>query len=134
MSLTPAGVWLSEPDSLARLQAKSCKSCRCLGITLIRRGLSCSQTGSALTSRIVGQLMVPPWGRLRSICNEQLAQKMKIYAKDCALSDARQINGRSAAEKMPLTLSHACHLVSKHHPSVKCIEQPRKMSVLTCKQ
>jgi len=35
-----------------------------------------------------------PWlGKIENICNEQLAKKMTIYAKDCALSDARGING-----------------------------------------
>ncbi len=44
-----------------------------------------------------GPIDGPTLGQIENICNEQLAKKMKIYAKDCALADARQINGRSAA-------------------------------------
>ena len=41
-----------------------------------------------------GPIDGPTLGRIENICNEQLAQKMKIHTKDCALSDARHINGR----------------------------------------
>ena len=41
-----------------------------------------------------GPIDGPTLGQIENICNEQLAQKMKIYTKECALADARQINGR----------------------------------------
>ncbi len=40
-----------------------------------------------------GPIDGPTLGRIENICNEQLARKLRIYAKDCALSEARQING-----------------------------------------
>lgn len=32
-------------------------------------------------------------GKIEAICNEQLAADLQIFAKDVALSEARQING-----------------------------------------
>ena len=40
-----------------------------------------------------GPIDGPTLGRIENICNEQLTRKLRIYAKDCALSEARQING-----------------------------------------
>lgn len=66
---------LSELDSLARLHTVSCESCRSLGITWTKRGLLYSQTGSASTFRIVGQLMVPPLGGLKASAMSSLRRK-----------------------------------------------------------
>lgn len=46
-----------------------------------------------------GTIDGPTLGKIESICNEQLARRMNIYAKDCALSDARQINGERLDQK-----------------------------------
>ena len=40
-----------------------------------------------------GPIDGPTLGRIENICNEQLTRKLRIYAKDCTLSEARQING-----------------------------------------
>lgn len=42
-----------------------------------------------------GPIDGPTLGRIENICNEELARKLQIYAKDCALADARQINGET---------------------------------------
>ena len=40
-----------------------------------------------------GPIDGPTLGRIESICSEQLAQDLPIYAQEVALADARQING-----------------------------------------
>lgn len=40
-----------------------------------------------------GPINGPTLGKIEAICNQQLAADLDIFAKDVALSDARQING-----------------------------------------
>ncbi len=88
-----------------------------------------------------GPIDGPTLGQIENICNQQLAQKMKIYAKDCALSDARRINGRllgiyglltmiSSAKTPPgiqaIGFAHSCNALA----NVQCADlQALKMNV-----
>ena len=53
-----------------------------------------------------GPIDGPTLGRIENICNEQLARKLHIYAKDCALSEARQINGGVPSRSQPAVMPH----------------------------